>query len=488
MDRALVAVYEEMIRRSDTASLAEPLTASVAGFNVGDAYAVSREVLRRREASGWRRIGRRRAEEDGQSGGGDGALRAQARALGSPWRPRPAAGGIMAESRWLTTWAAAMRAPGMVMVQRPFEEGFKDHTLRQIVRLTVGGSALRIRVSNLYGIEPLRIESAWAGLAGEDGRVVGGSSKPVTFGGRRSVVIPAAADVLGDPVDLRTEASQTIAVSMYLNEPSGPPSFTGAGAAAWVAVGDRTTDEGSVGFEAAVMATGAGVGYFLTGVEVLAEASTRGALACLGDSITAQGWPFHLAGRVLAAFTDRPFPILNLGIAGNRILGFGGMSAPGPNPVAFGQNALARFDRDVVARLGVRALIFFEGINDIGFDAEAGQLTADDLIFGHKQVIERAHAAGLRAFGATLLPFRGARTPAGAIYWTEGGEAKRHALNDWICNSGAYDGVFDFASAVTDGADPPALRPEYDSGDHLHPSPAGQLALAEAVDLRLLDF
>jgi lysophospholipase L1-like esterase len=376
----------------------------------------------------------------------------------------------------------------MVMVQRPFEEGFKDQTLRQLLRLTVGGSALRLRVSNLHGGEPLRIESVWAGLAGEKGGIVGGSSRPVTFGGRPGVVIPTAAEVLSDPVELRTEAAQTVAISMYLSEPSGPPTFTGAGAAGWVASGDRTVDEGSAAFEAAVLPTGAGVGYFLSGVEVLAGPNTRGALVCLGDSITAQGWPFDLAGRVLAAFEDTPFPILNLGIAGNRILGFGGMSGPGPNPIAFGQNALARFDRDVVARLGVRALIFFEGINDIGFDAQAGQLTADDLIFGHKQVIERAHAAGLRAFGATLLPFRGARTPAGANYWTEAGEAKRQALNDWICNSGAYDGVFDFAAALADPGDPLALRPEYDSGDHLHPSPTGQLALAEAVDLSMLDF
>jgi lysophospholipase L1-like esterase len=374
------------------------------------------------------------------------------------------------------------------MVQRPFEKGFKDQTLRQLLRLTVGGSALRLRISNLYGTDRLRLDSVWAGLAADEGGVAGGSSRPVTFGGRASVVIPTGAEVLSDPVELPAAAAQTIAITTYMSEPSGPPSFTGAGAAGWVATGDHTADEGSGAFEPAVMATGAGVGYFLTAIEVMANASTRGALVCLGDSITAQGWPFHLADRVLAVFSERPFPTLNAGIAGNRILGFGGLSAPGPNPIVFGQTALARFDRDVVSRLGVRALIFFEGINDIGFDAEANQLTADDLIFGHQQVIERAHAAGLRAFGGTLLSFRGARTPNGMNIWTEAGEAKRRALNDWICNSGAYDGVIDFASALADPADSVALRAEYDSGDHLHPSPAGQRALADAVDLRLLDF
>jgi lysophospholipase L1-like esterase len=376
----------------------------------------------------------------------------------------------------------------MVMVQRPFEKGFEDQTLRQQLRLTVGGSALRVRISNLYGAERLRIESLRAGLAAEDGCVVRGSSRPVTFGGRAGVVIPTAAEVLSDRVDLPAAAAQTISISMYLREPSGPPSFTGAGAASWVATTDHTTDEGPEAFERAQQGTGPETGYFLTGVEVMADASTGGALVCLGDSITAQGWPFHLAGRVLAAFPGRPFPTLNVGIAGNRILGFGGLTAPGPNPIVFGQTALARFDRDVVSRLGVRALVFFEGINDIGFDAEANQLTADDLIFGHQQVIERAHAAGLKAFGGTLLPFKGARTPNGMSYWTEAGEAKRQALNDWICNSGAYDGVIDFASALADPADSLALQPEYDSGDHLHPSPAGQRALAEAVDLSLLDF
>jgi lysophospholipase L1-like esterase len=148
---------------------------------------------------------------------------------------------------------------------------------------------------------------------------------------------------------------------------------------------------------------------------------------------------------------------------------------------------LARFDRDVIARVGVRSLIFLEGINDIGFDAEADSLKADDLIFGHQQVIARAHAAGLKALGGTLLPFRGATTPMGTRYWTEAGEAKRQGLNDWILRSGAYDGVVDFAEALADPADPLALKAEYDSGDHLHPNEEGQRALAGAVDLRLLD-
>jgi lysophospholipase L1-like esterase len=255
-----------------------------------------------------------------------------------------------------------------------------------------------------------------------------------------------------------------------------------------VAQGDHAADEDGSAFEAARMETGAGVGYFIASIEVLAADGVRGAIACLGDSITAQGWPFHLASRVLAAFTERPFATLNLGIAGNRILGFGSSAVPGPNPIVFGQSALARFERDIVARCDVRGLIFFEGINDIGFDAEAGELSTADLIFGHQQVIARGHASGLKVFGATLLPFRGARTPRGTNYWTEAGEAKRQALNDWVMKSGAYDGVIDFAAAVADPADALSLRPQFDSGDHLHPSEAGQRALAEAVDLSLLDF
>jgi lysophospholipase L1-like esterase len=312
--------------------------------------------------------------------------------------------------------------------------------------------------------------------------------REVKFGGRANVAIPVAAEVLSDPVEFSVDAAASIALTTYFAEPSGPPTFTGAGAAAWVAPGDHTTDDRGANFVAARMATGAGVGYFVTGLDVLAGSSTRGAVICLGDSITAQGWPFHLGARALEAFPDRPFPILNLGIAGNRILGFGGLMAPGPNPNAFGQAALARFDRDVTARHGARALIFLEGINDIGFDAGSNQVRADDLIFGHQQVIERAHAAGLKVFGGTLLPFAGARTPAGANVWTDAGEAKRQALNDWILNSGAYDGVIDFAGTVADPEDSHALSAEYDSGDHLHPNEAGQHALAEGVDLRLLDY
>jgi lysophospholipase L1-like esterase len=195
-----------------------------------------------------------------------------------------------------------------------------------------------------------------------------------------------------------------------------------------------------------------------------------------------------LASRVLAAFPKRPFATLNLGVAGNRVLDFGSDPMLGSNPAIPGQSALARFDRDVVSRDGVRGLIFFEGINDIGFDTQTNQMKAADLIFGHQQVAVRGHAAGLKVFGATLLPFKDARTPRGTNYWSEAGEAKRQALNEWIAKSGAYDGVIDFAAALADPMDPLALRPEYDSGDHLHPSEAGQRALAEAVDLRLLDF
>ena len=144
-----------------------------------------------------------------------------------------------------------------------------------------------------------------------------------------------------------------------------------------------------------------------------------------------------------------------------------------------GPNALARFDRDVLAQPGVTHVIVLEGINDIGVGGANASPSVTELIAGHRQMIDRAHARGLRIYGATLTPFEG------APYWTPQGEAKRQSLNDWIRTSGAYDGVLDFAAVVQDSERPTRSRPEYDSGDHLHPSPAGYVAMANSIDLTL---
>ena len=160
--------------------------------------------------------------------------------------------------------------------------------------------------------------------------------------------------------------------------------------------------------------------------------------------------------------------VLNAGISGNQVLGDGA-----------GVSALARFDRDVLMQTGVTHVIIMEGINDIGLARANPTPSAADLIAGHKQLIERARARGLKVYGATLTPFEGAG------YYTAEGEAKRQALNQWIRTSGAYDAVIDFDQVTRDPASPTTFLPAYDSGDHLHPGDAGYKAMGEAVDLKL---
>jgi lysophospholipase L1-like esterase len=214
--------------------------------------------------------------------------------------------------------------------------------------------------------------------------------------------------------------------------------------------------------------------FFLTRVEVQSAAS--GTIVALGDSITDgtastidtnNRWPDHLARRLSAAGVR--MSVLNAGIGGNRVLAEGN-----------GPSALARFERDVLAQPGVTTVIVLEGINDIGQARRSPAPSAADLIAGHKQLIERAHARGLRIFGATLTPFEGAN------YWTPEGEAKRQALNDWIRTGKDYDGVFDFDAAVRDPAQPTKTQERYDSGDHLHLNAAGYQAVAATVDIGAL--
>jgi lysophospholipase L1-like esterase len=218
-----------------------------------------------------------------------------------------------------------------------------------------------------------------------------------------------------------------------------------------------------------------GAWFLLARVEV-AAASGAGAVVAFGDSITDGArstadmnsrWPDYLARR-LAARGGSPIAVLNAGISGNQVLGDGA-----------GVSALARFDRDVLMQTGVTHVIVMEGINDIGLARANPSPSAADLIAGHKQLIERARARGLKVYGATLTPFEG------AFYYTAEGEAKRQALNQWIRTSGAYDAVIDFDQVTRDPSAPTKFLPAHDSGDHLHPGDAGYKAMGEAIDLKL---
>jgi lysophospholipase L1-like esterase len=219
--------------------------------------------------------------------------------------------------------------------------------------------------------------------------------------------------------------------------------------------------------------------YFLERVEVAAPLDTA-AIVTFGDSITDGArstpntnnrWPDHLAKRLLARPGNARLAILNVGIGGNRLLS--------DSTNNFGINALARFDRDVLAQPGAAYVIVLEGINDIGNARSNPSPSAAELIAAQEQLIERAHAHGLKIYGATLTPFEG------AAYFTPEGEAKRQAINNWIKTSKAYDGVIDFDSGTRDSASPGKLLPLYDSGDHLHPNDAGYEAMGKSIDLNL---
>jgi lysophospholipase L1-like esterase len=381
---------------------------------------------------------------------------------------------------WAGTWSASPAPPrtdGGIS-----EQGFADQTVRMVVHTSVGGSAMRIRLSNAFGAQPVTFEAVTVGLQ-EEGARLAGSAVPVTFGGQPSVTVRPGADAYTDPVALAIGPQEDVAISLYVREPTGPVTWhAGANATTWVAPGEHASDSAPDAFTTTFTSW-----FWLSGIDVANRFVARTVVA-LGDSITDGSrstldanarYPDFLARRLLAAAPPgRQVSVLNNGIGGNRILNDG---PPGLESV--GVKALARFDRDVLAQTGVTDVILLEGINDIGFSVSLAPdqpVSAEEIIEGMRNLIARAHAKGLRIYGGTLLPFQGAG------YYTEEGEAKRQAVNHWIRTSGEFDAVIDFDAELRDPANPLRFRPEFDSGDHLHPGDAGYEAMAEAVDLSLL--
>ncbi len=381
--------------------------------------------------------------------------------------------------RWVGTWATAV-------VSQPGPTAFANQTLRQVVHVSLGGERVRVVLSNTYGTLPLDVGSAQVARRAEDAAIESGSNRQLTFGGRTGTTIPAGALVISDPVDLRVPPLSDIVIDLYLPGDTAAlesPLTTHGGA-------NQTSYISSPGDHTGVadlpLDSTTASWFFLSRVDVMASDDTS-ALVLFGDSITDgtgstadtnNRWPDYLARRLEEA--DIPMGVLNLGIAGNRVLRDG-----------LGVNALARFDRDVLAQAGVTHVVVLEGINDVGLALNAIGLprseerpSAEEIIFGHQQLIARAKSHGLTIYGATLLPFEG--TAVIPNYWSTDGEATRQAVNDWIRTSGAYDGVIDFDAAVRDPDAPARLRSRYDSGDLLHPNDVGYAAMAEAVDLELL--
>jgi len=411
--------------------------------------------------------------------------------------------------RWVATWMAAATSrtdaatptpqttdvrgetPPAVLAVTPGQQlpvggqsplHFNNQTLRQIVHVTVGGSRLRVVLTNVFGTAPLAIGAAQVAMRDHDASIVPQSSRPLTFDGSTTTTIPPGTIVLSDPVALTVRDFADLAIDIYLpNDTAAIRSPITTHAASWQTNYVSTSGNHAGAASLPVQTTTAyrrqdglptATWFFLARVEVTAPATTE-AVVTLGDSITdgtASGtdtnnrWPDHLARRLLNA--NLRVAVLNAGIGGNRVLGDGN-----------GVSALARFDRDVVAQPGVRHVIVLEAINDIGGARDNPSPGARDLIAAHRQLIERAHAHGLKIYGATLTPFEGANS------YTAAGEAKRQALNDWIRTGKAYDAVFDFDAAVRDPSHPARTLPQYDAGDHLHLNAAGYKVVADTIDL-----
>jgi lysophospholipase L1-like esterase len=396
---------------------------------------------------------------------------------------------------WVGTWATAVvtrpqpprTAPGEPPAPaatpasgaQPAPLSLNNQTLREIVHVSIGGSRVRVVLGNEFGTAPLTIGAASIALRDKDAKIAANSSRALLFGGRPSVTIPAGASMLSDPVDENVPPMGDLAIDLYLPDemtPLASPLTVHAGASQTNYVSSTGNFAGSMDLP---VLTTTPSWYLIERVEVDAPAET-GAIVTFGDSITDGArstpntnnrWPDHLAKRLLARPGNAKLAILNTGIGGNRLLS--------DSIANFGINALARFDRDVLAQPGAAYVVVLEGINDIGQGRANPAPSAADLIAAQQQMIERAHAHGLKIFGATLTPFEG------AAYFTPEGEAKRQAINNWIRTSKAYDGVIDFDSATRDPASPGKFLALYDSGDHLHPNDAGYEAMGKSIDLNL---
>jgi lysophospholipase L1-like esterase len=381
---------------------------------------------------------------------------------------------------WIASWSASQQIPEPQNALAPGE--LRDATVRQIVHLSAGGSALRVHLSNAFGAEALHLTSAAIArpLSRSSSAIDPASNRPLTFSGSAEATIPPGAELISDPVELPVVPLSDVAVTFHLDAP--PYRETGH-------PGSRATsyyEHGNL-VDAATLTGAKQVDHWYQILEIdVLGAPASASVVALGDSITDghgattngnDRWTDVLAQRLQSSPAVQNIGVSNQGIGGNHLLTDG-----------LGPNALSRFDRDVLAPAGVRWLIVFEGVNDLGGLARSGEVTPQEhaalvqrVLAAYRQIVTRAHAHGLRVYGATITPY------VGSDYYHPGplSEADRQAVNQWIREPGHFDAVIDFDAVVRDPQHPDHLLPAYDCGDHLHPSPAGYKAMGSAIPLSL---
>jgi lysophospholipase L1-like esterase len=378
-----------------------------------------------------------------------------------------------AEEKWIGTWGTAEQ-----LVRRnnmPPDPGLSNNTLRQVVCVSLGGNRLRVRFSNQFGTSPVTLSTVHIAVSAGGSTIDRATDRALLFDGKPAITIAPGTAITSDPLEFALKPRGSIAITIHFGDTS--PDVTGH-------PGSRTTSYlvpgnpvDSVDFSGAAQTDH---WYIIEGIDVTAPDSAA-AVVVLGNSITdgrgsgtnkQDRWPDELAIRLQRNPETKHVAVLNMGIGGNCVL-----------RKCLGPAAVDRFDRDVLAQNGVRWLVILEGINDIGEarGAEESNEVADKLIAAFGQMIDRAHAKGIRVYGATLLPF------GGSFYDSEDREAAWKKVNEWIRTGGRFDAVIDLDAALRDPVHPLRLLPSADSGDHLHPSETGHRMMAEAVDLSLFN-
>jgi lysophospholipase L1-like esterase len=372
---------------------------------------------------------------------------------------------------WVGTWSTA---PQLVEPSNmPPKPGLRDNTLRQVVHVSIGGDCLRVRFSNEFSTSPVKMKAVHIAASTENSAIDPYTNQELLFDGEPEVTMAPGVAITSDPFKFALEPRTNVAITIYFGDTS--PDVTGhpgSRTTSYLLEGNKASAEDFLG------AKQTDHWYIINGIDVLTTKSAA-AVVVLGNSITdgrgsgtnkQNRWPDELARRLQENSDTRHVAVLNMGIGGNCVL-----------HDCLGPAALSRFERDVIAQHGVRWLIILEGINDIGNSqgADGAAAVASDQIAAYEQMIDSAHAKGIRVYGATLLPF------GGSFYDSADREAAWETVNEWIRSSGRFDAVIDLDAALRDPENPLRLLPEADTGDHLHPNETGHRMMAEAVDLTL---